>query len=76
METTLIVQGMTCGGCEQSVRNAIMQSEEITGAQIDRAKNQVVIVFKPGLADAGKKTAAIKEIIARIEAAGFDCRLA
>lgn len=74
MDTTLIVEGMTCSGCEQSVRNAIMQTQSVADVQIDRTKSEARIAFKPGLTNATLRTAAIEQIITQVEAAGFDCR--
>jgi copper chaperone len=76
METTLIVEGMTCGGCEKSVRNAVMQTQGVADVQIDRPKNQARVVFKQSHSNKASQADALKEIIANVEAAGFDCRLA
>ncbi len=76
MDTTLIVEGMTCGGCEKSVRNAILQTQAVADVQIDRPNNQAKITFKPGLTDDALRSAALREMIASVEAAGFDCRQA
>jgi copper chaperone len=75
METTLIVEGMTCGGCEKSVRNAIMQTPSVADVAIDRSKNQARITFTPSVNDSALQAAAIKEIVENVDAAGFDCRL-
>lgn len=75
METRLTVEGMTCGGCEQSVRAAIMQTQGIAHVTIDRLNNQVRIVFSPSLTDPLAHANALQEIVAHVEAAGFDCRL-
>jgi copper chaperone len=74
MEITLIVEGMTCGGCEKSVRNAVMQAQGVADVQIDRLKNQARIAFTPSYSDKDLQAEAIKQAIANVEAAGFDCR--
>ena len=75
METTLIVEGMTCGGCEKSVRNAIMQTPSVAVVAIDRSQNQARITFKPVVNDSALQAAALNEIIENVDAAGFECRL-
>lgn len=75
METTLIVEGMTCGGCEKSVRAAIMQTQGIADAALDRSRDQAVIRFNVDLTNASAQTAALQEVMANVKAAGFDCRL-
>jgi copper chaperone len=75
METLLIVEGMTCGGCEKSVRNAIMQTPSVADVAIDRSKNQAQITFSPIVNDSASQAAAVHEIIENVETAGFDCRL-
>lgn len=76
METTLIVEGMTCGGCEKSVRNALMQTRGIADVQIDRLKNRARIAFTTSHSDKALQAETIKQAMANVEAAGFDCRLA
>jgi copper chaperone len=76
METTLIIEGMTCGGCEKSVRNAILQTPGIARVALDRSKNEAHVVFEAAQADPARHEATLKEIIRNVEAAGFDCRLA
>lgn len=75
METTLIVEGMTCGGCEKSVRAAIMQTKSIADVALDRSRNQAVIRFSADFTNTSAQTAALQEVIVNVEAAGFDCRL-
>jgi copper chaperone CopZ len=75
METTLIVEGMTCGGCEKSVRNAIMQTQCVADVAIDRLKNQARIRFTALVNSSALQASAVNEIIENVGAAGFECRL-
>ncbi|MEJ8311037.1 heavy-metal-associated domain-containing protein [Agrobacterium larrymoorei] len=56
-ETTFIVQDMTCGHCEETVRNAL--NEALPGAEvrIDLPSHKVVVN-----GDADRAIAAIKEV--------------
>jgi copper chaperone CopZ len=75
MEATLIIEGMTCGGCEKSVRNAIMQTQGVADVAIDRSKNQARVRFKSVVNDSTLQAAAVNDIIENVDAAGFECRL-
>ena len=62
------VSGMTCGGCERSVQNALTSRKGVTAAKADRNAGLVSIEFDPSLiqrpalekaiAEAGFKVAA------------------
>ncbi len=43
MELNLNVDGMTCGHCEQAVKNAVLEIDAEASVQIDRIKGQVKI---------------------------------
>ena len=43
MELNLNVDGMTCGHCEQAVKNAVLEIDAEAAVQIDRIKGQVKI---------------------------------
>lgn len=75
METTLIVEGMTCGGCEKSVRNALLNTPDISDVQINRLHNQATIIFSVQCSEKECQAQAIRAAIQNVEAAGFDCRL-
>ena len=61
----LNVSGITCGGCEKSIRNALMAREGVSEATASHETGIVVIEF-----DAGKITQ--EQLRQAIEAAGFD----
>ena len=44
--TELEVIGMTCGGCERSVKNAVLVADPAAVVEIDRAANRVRINSK------------------------------
>jgi copper chaperone len=62
------VSGMTCGGCERSVQNALTSRKGVVGAKADRTAGLVTIEFDPAqiqrqalekaIAEAGFKVAA------------------
>ena len=43
MATTITVEGMTCGHCEQSVEDALLDVEGVTGADVDRATESATV---------------------------------
>ncbi len=47
MKTEFKVQGMTCGGCERSVQNALTSHKGVTAAKADRASGTVAVEFDP-----------------------------
>lgn len=69
------VEGMTCGGCEKSVVNAISTLPGVAQASADRQHNRVIVTWQNGITqpDQQRQSQAICEAI---EAAGFDCRVA
>ena len=69
METVQIkVSGMTCGGCERSVQNALTSRQGVAAAKADRTAGVVSVEFDPAviqraalekaIAEAGFKVAA------------------
>jgi len=62
------VSGMTCGGCERSVQNALTSRKGVTAAKADRNAGIVSVEFDPAqierpalekaIQEAGFKTAA------------------
>ncbi len=47
MKAELKVQGMTCGGCERSVQNALTSHDGVVAAKADRTAGTVVVEFDP-----------------------------
>jgi copper chaperone CopZ len=47
MKTEFKVQGMTCGGCERSVQNALTSHKGVTAAKADRVTGTVAVEFDP-----------------------------
>jgi copper chaperone len=62
------VSGMTCGGCERSVQNALTARQGVAAAKADRTAGVVTVEFDPAqiqrpaiekaIAEAGFKVAA------------------
>lgn len=50
MTTELTAEGMSCGGCEQTVESALEERDDIDNAVVDNEVNQVRV---EGSADAG-----------------------
>ena len=42
-EKTYVVEGMTCGHCELSVREEVEELAGVESAQADRAKGQLIV---------------------------------
>lgn len=64
METTLNVEGMTCGGCESTVTRALGKLDGVMAAHADHASNTVSVTFDPATID-------LEAIGSRIEELGF-----
>lgn len=43
MSVKLTVEGMSCGGCEQTVENAVTSVSGVMRATVDRTTNQVIV---------------------------------
>lgn len=64
MQTTLNVQGMTCGGCASSVERALGELSGVSSVAVDWQVGQVVVSHDETVAQA--------DIIDAIEDAGFE----
>jgi len=62
------VNGMTCGGCERSVQNALTSHQGVKAATADRGKGIVTIDFDPAVIQKA-------ELEKAILAAGFQVSL-
>ncbi|MDQ2074112.1 heavy-metal-associated domain-containing protein [Haloarcula sp. NS06] len=62
MSTTLTVEGMSCGHCEQTVEEAIEALTGVQGAEADKDAEQVSV-------DGNVST---EQLIAAVEDAGYD----
>lgn len=62
---TLNIEGMTCGGCVNSVTNALNQVTGVQSADVSLANNNATINFDDSQTDAQQLTEAIED-------AGFD----
>jgi len=49
MKAEFNVQGMTCGGCERSVQNALTSHKGVVTAKADRVSGKVAVEFDPAL---------------------------
>ena len=61
----LNVEGITCGGCEKSIRNALLANEGVSEATASHETGVVVIEYDEG-------TVQEQELKQAIEDAGFD----
>jgi copper chaperone len=64
MKTVLSVKGMKCGGCENSVREAVQSCAGVTEVRPNFRENQVEIEYEEGKAD-------LEAISQAISAKGF-----
>lgn len=62
MSTTLTVEGMSCGGCEQTVVEALESVPGVTGAEADRETDSATV---EGDAD-------VDALVAAVDDAGYD----
>jgi copper chaperone len=58
MTTTLTVEGMTCGHCEQSVEDALRDVEGVTDVSVDRGAESATV---EGDADTSALVTAVDE---------------
>lgn len=65
MQTTITVEGMSCGHCEQTVEEALESVEGVTGAAADREAGRATV---DGTADAAA-------LVAAVEDAGYDAEV-
>jgi copper chaperone CopZ len=61
MKAEFKVQGMTCGGCERSVQNALTSRPGVLNAKADRASGTVSVEFDPGQIQQATLAKAISE---------------
>ncbi|WP_336037959.1 heavy-metal-associated domain-containing protein [Halobacterium yunchengense] len=66
MAQTLTVRGMSCGGCESTVEDALRGVDGVTGASADRETDTATV---EGDADPGA-------LVAAVEDAGYDAAVA
>ena len=62
-ETTILVLGMTCGGCERAVEAALARKPGVRGARADHATGRVVVEGE---------ALDLEALRAAVEDAGFD----
>ena len=48
-QVNIKVSGMTCGGCERSVQNALTARAGVSAAKADRTAGLVTVDFDPGV---------------------------
>ena len=58
-----VVQGMSCGGCETSVREAVSQLPGVTDVQVSAQSGRLVLSAEEPMDDAA--------VLAAIDAAGY-----
>jgi len=62
MSTTLSVEGMSCGHCEQTVEEAIEALAGVQSAEADRETDQVIV----------DGNASPEQLVAAVEDSGYD----
>jgi copper chaperone len=62
MSQTITVEGMSCGGCEQTVEEALMDVPGVESATADHESNSVTV----------EGEAAVDDLVAAVEDAGYD----
>lgn len=56
------VRGMTCGGCEHHVTDALLTLDGVSHASADHSKAQAMLAIEPAHLDTAKITEAIRSI--------------
>jgi copper chaperone len=70
--TKFRIDGMTCGGCEQSVKKIILGIDGVDQADVARSEGGAQVTWRPTLS-ADQREAAARQICDSVSAAGFDC---
>ena len=63
-QQTLTVTGMSCGGCEQAVEDALTDIDGVTSAEADHEGETVAVEADAGVSDA--------DLAAAVEDAGYE----
>ncbi|WP_458190307.1 heavy-metal-associated domain-containing protein [Haladaptatus sp. NG-WS-4] len=58
MATTITVEGMSCGGCEQTVEEALLDVDGVTTVEVDRSTESATI---EGNTDADSLVTAVED---------------
>lgn len=61
MVTTFTIEGMTCGSCVRHVRQALVELDGVTNAEVDLASRTARVTHRPDLASADSMAAAVAE---------------
>jgi copper chaperone len=72
--TEFRIDGMTCGGCEQSVKKIMLGIDGVDQADVARAEGGARVIWRPTLS-ADQREAAARQICDSVSAAGFDCAI-
>ena len=72
--TEFRIDGMTCGGCEQSVKKIILSVDGVDQADVARAEGNARVIWQPTLS-VDEREAAARQICDSVSAAGFDCTI-
>jgi len=72
--TEFKIDGMTCGGCEQSVKKIILSVDGVDQADVVRAEGGARVIWRPTLS-IDQREAAVRQICDSVSAAGFDCAI-
>ena len=70
--TEFRIDGMTCGGCEQSVKKIILSIDGVDHVSVARSEGGARVIWRPTL-PADQRAAAARQICDSVSAAGFDC---
>jgi copper chaperone CopZ len=65
---TFKVSGMTCAGCETTIKLALEQTPGVRSAEVSYERGEAVVVYDPALTNTDKLRAAINET-------GYTCEL-
>lgn len=61
METTLNVQGMTCGHCKASVEGALKKLDGVTAAEVDLTAGNVAVTYDEAIVTVDAMKEAIED---------------
>ncbi|MBI5435542.1 MAG: heavy-metal-associated domain-containing protein [Nitrosomonadales bacterium] len=62
METIqLNIQGMTCNGCVNSVKNVLQKTPGVTGVEVSLEQNRATVTYDPVQADPAQLKTAVED---------------
>jgi copper chaperone CopZ len=79
MRTTITVEGMSCGHCEQTVEEALRGVAGVTDVDVDRTESRATVEWEPRggsgrASDPRADEADVSALVGAVEDAGYTAR--